>query len=146
MMLCFEGIWRIFTDRLPIVVYSGHSFLLPAKFERCVPADMKINGTSVSPTLRVDETLISTLLSSSISPYLCLPPPVHSVHVGIEAFRWGIAVKAMLRGVNEILGVGWLLHQPSHASDDVSTPVFDRALVIVIPSDITPREPDHRAC
>jgi hypothetical protein len=32
-----------------------------------------------------------------------------------------------------MLGVGWLPHQPSHAFDDVSTPVFDRALVIVIP-------------
>jgi hypothetical protein len=35
-----------------------------------------------------------------------------------------------------MLGVGWLLHQPSHAFDDVSTPVFDWPLVIVIPSDI----------
>jgi hypothetical protein len=33
-------------------------------------------------------------------------------------------------------GVGWLPHQPSDAFDDVSTPVFDRALVIVIPSHI----------
>jgi hypothetical protein len=32
-----------------------------------------------------------------------------------------------------MLGVRWLLHQPSHAFDDVLTPVFDRALVIVIP-------------
>jgi hypothetical protein len=35
-----------------------------------------------------------------------------------------------------MLGVGWLPHQPSHAFDDVSTAVFDRALVIVIPSHI----------
>jgi hypothetical protein len=76
------------------------------------------------------------LLSSSISPYLYLPPPVGSVHFGIEAFRGRIAVKAPLRGQNEILGVGWLLHQPSHAVDDVSTPGFDTALVIVIPSHI----------
>ena len=33
-----------------------------------------------------------------------------------------------------MLGVGWLPDQPSHAFDDVSTPVFDSALVIVIPS------------
>jgi hypothetical protein len=33
-----------------------------------------------------------------------------------------------------MLGAGWLPHQPSHAFDDVSTPVFDMALVIVIPS------------
>jgi hypothetical protein len=58
------------------------------------------------------------------------------VHFGIEAFLWGIAVKAMLRGVNVMLGVGWLRHQPSHAFDDVSTPVFDRGLVIAIPSQI----------
>jgi len=58
------------------------------------------------------------------------------VHFGIEAFRGHIAVKAPLRGENEILGIGWLTHQPSHASDDVFTPVFDRALVIVIPSHI----------
>jgi hypothetical protein len=41
-----------------------------------------------------------------------------------------------LRGHNEVLGVGRLPHQPSHTFDDVSTPVFDRVLVIVIPSDI----------
>jgi hypothetical protein len=35
-----------------------------------------------------------------------------------------------------MLGVGWLPHQPSHAFDDVTTPVFDRALVIVITSHI----------
>jgi hypothetical protein len=58
------------------------------------------------------------------------------VHFGIEAFRGRIAVKSPLRGENEMLGIGWLLHQPSHAFHDVSTPVFDRALVIVIPSHI----------
>jgi len=58
------------------------------------------------------------------------------VHIGIEAFRWHIAVKAMLRGVNEMLGVGWLPYQPSHGFDDVWTPLFDRVLVIVIPSHI----------
>jgi hypothetical protein len=58
------------------------------------------------------------------------------VHFDIEAFQRHIAVKAMLRGVNEILHIGWLLHQPSYAFDDVSTPVFDRVLVIVIPSHI----------
>jgi hypothetical protein len=35
-----------------------------------------------------------------------------------------------------MLGVGWLPHQPSHAFDDVSTPLLDRPLVIVIPSHI----------
>jgi hypothetical protein len=79
---------------------------------------------------------ISTLLSWSISAYLCLPPTVGIVYLGIEAFRWRIAVKAILRGINTILRVCWLPHQPSHAFDDVSTPVFDRALVIVIPSHI----------
>jgi hypothetical protein len=58
------------------------------------------------------------------------------VYLGIEAFQGRIAVKAPLRGQNEMLGVGWLPHQPSHAFDDVSTPVFDRALVIVIASHI----------
>ena len=58
------------------------------------------------------------------------------MHFGIEAFRWRIALKLTLRGVNMLLGVGWLPHQPSHAFDDVSTPVFHRALVIVIPSHI----------
>ena len=76
------------------------------------------------------------LLSWSLSLYLCLPPPVRSVHFGIEAFRWRIAVKASLRGVNEMPGVGCLLHQPSHAFDNFSTPVFDKAVVIVIPSHI----------
>jgi len=54
MTLCVEGVWGIFEDTLPIVIYTGHSFLSPAKFERCVPSDMKIKGTSVSPTLSVD--------------------------------------------------------------------------------------------
>jgi hypothetical protein len=44
-----------------------------------------------------------------------------------------MAVKAMLRGVNKMLGVHWVTHQPSQAFDNVLTPVFDRALVIVIP-------------
>ena len=42
----------------------------------------------------------------------------------------------MLRGVNEILGIGCLPHQPSHGFVNVSTPELDRALVIVIPSHI----------
>jgi len=134
--LCVQGVWRIFDDRLPIVLYTGHSFLSPAKFERCVLSDMKIKGSSVTPTLSVDQKSISTLLSSSISPYLCLPPTVRSVHFGIVAFGGLIAVVGMLRGENEMLSVGWLPHQSSHAFDDVSTPVFDRALVIVIPSHI----------
>jgi len=53
MTLCIEGIWQIFEDRLPIVIYTGHSVLLPVKFKRCVPLDMKIKAASVSPTLRV---------------------------------------------------------------------------------------------
>jgi hypothetical protein len=97
---------------------------------------MKIKGTCVSPSLSVAFTSVRTLLSSSISAYLCLPPPVRSVHFSIEAFRWRLTVKVMLRGVNEMLGVGWVRHQPSHAFDDGSTPVFDRPLVIVIPSHI----------
>jgi hypothetical protein len=58
------------------------------------------------------------------------------VHCGIEAFWWHIAVKATLRVVNTMLGVRFVPRQPSHAFDDVSTPVFDRELVIVIPSHI----------
>ena len=68
--------------------------------------------------------------------YLGLPAPVRSMHFGLEAIRGRITVKATLMGENELLGIGWLPHQPSHAFDDVSTPVFDRALVIVIPSHI----------
>ena len=84
------------------------------------------------PPLSVDFTLVSTSSPSDISPYLCLPPPVCSVHFDIEAFRWSIAVKLMLRRVNKTLGVGWLQHQLSDAFDDVLTTVFDRAFVIVI--------------
>jgi len=58
------------------------------------------------------------------------------VDFGIEVFQWRIAVKAMLRGVNKMLSVRWLPHQPSRAFDDVWTPVSDRALVIVIPLNI----------
>jgi hypothetical protein len=71
-----------------------------------------------------------------ISHYLFLPPAVHGVHFGLEAFWWYLAVNAMLRGVNQMLRASWLLLQPSHGFDNVSTPVFDRALVIVIPSHI----------
>jgi hypothetical protein len=81
-------------------------------------------------------TSISTLLSSSISAYLYPPPPVRSVHFNIEVFQWRIAVKAMLRGVNDMVGIGWLPKQPCHAFDDVSTAVLNRPLVIVIPSHI----------
>src|SRR5882757_9962233 len=35
-----------------------------------------------------------------------------------------------------MLSLGWLPHQPSYAFDDVWTPVFDRPLVICIPSHI----------
>lgn len=41
-----------------------------------------------------------------------------------------------LRGINEMLAVGGMPHQTSGAFDIVSTPVFDRALEIVIPSHI----------
>jgi len=58
------------------------------------------------------------------------------VHFGIEAFRCHIAVKETPRGVNEMLGIGRLWHQPSDAFDAVSTPVVDRALLIFIPSHI----------
>ena len=94
--LCVVGVGRIFDDRLPIVIYPGHSVMAPAQFERCVPSNMNIEGTSVSPTLSVDYMSISTLLSSSISPYWCLPPPVRSVHFGMEAFRGRNAVIATL--------------------------------------------------
>jgi len=107
-----------------------------AKFERCVPSDMMITGTSVSPSLRVCFTSIYMILSSSISAYLCLPPLVRNVDFSIDTFWWRIAVKATLRGVNQMLCIGWLPHQPSHTYDDVSTPVFDMPLVIVIPSQI----------
>jgi hypothetical protein len=55
------------------------------------------------------------------------------MHFVIESFQCHIAVKATLRVVNTMLGVCWLPHQPSHAFDDVSTPGFDKSLVIVIP-------------
>jgi len=39
----------------------------------------------------------------------------------------------MLRGINVMLGVHWLPHQPSQAFDDVSAAVFDMGLVSGIP-------------
>jgi len=134
--VCAEGIWRIFEDRLRIVIYTGHHVVSPGRFERCIPSDMKIKGTCVSPSLSIAITSISTVLSSSISAFLYLPPPVRSLNFSIEGFRWRITDKATLRGVHEMLGVGWLPHQPSHAFDDVSTTVFDMPLVVVIPSHI----------
>ena len=135
-MLSVEGIWRIINDRVPIVIYTGHSFLSPAKFGRCVPSAMKIKVSSVSPTLSVDSISIRMSLSSSISCYLGLPPPDRSVHFGIRAFWWRITVRVILRGINAMFCTGWLPHQPSHAFYDVSTLVYDRALVVVIPSHI----------
>jgi len=67
-----------------------------------------------------------------MSRYLDLPPPVRSVHFGIQAFRWRIVFQLTLRGVKKMLGVHWLPHQPSYAFDDALAQVFDRALVIVI--------------
>ena len=58
------------------------------------------------------------------------------MHFGLEEFRGSIPVKATLRAEIEMLGVGWVPHRSSHAFDDVSTPVLDRALVTVIPSHI----------
>jgi hypothetical protein len=136
MTVCAEGIWQIFEDRWPIDIFTGPSFWSPAKFERCDPSDIKIKVTRVSPSLSFALASISTVLCSSISVYLCLTPPVHSVHLSLETFCWCIVVKAILRGVNGMLGVGWVPHQPSHALDNVSTPVFDRPLVIVVPSHI----------
>jgi hypothetical protein len=77
---------------------------------------------------------ISTLLSWSISPYMCLQPPGRSVDSCIEVFWWGITDIAMLHSLNTMLRVRWLPHQPSDGFDDILTPVFDWALVIVIPS------------
>ena len=54
----------------------------------------------------------------------------------IEVFRWSIAVEGTLRAIYKMLGMGWLPHRPSHAVDDVLTPVLNRVLVIVIPSHI----------
>jgi hypothetical protein len=62
------------------------------------------------------------------------------VHFRIEVFLGCIAVKAPLGGENVMLGVGWLPHQRSHAFDDVLTPQFDMALVVVIPSHILASE------
>jgi hypothetical protein len=39
--------------------------------------------------------LMGTSLSTRISAYLCLPPPVCTLHGGIEACWWYIVVKAM---------------------------------------------------
>jgi hypothetical protein len=42
----------------------------------------------------------------------------------------------MLRGETEMLGIGCVPHQSSHGVDDVSTAVFHRVRVKVIPSHI----------
>ena len=133
---CVEGMWWISDDRLPFVIYPGHSVLSLAKFERCILSPMKIKETSASPTLNVIYTSISTLTSWRIYSCMCLPPSVRSVHVGIEAFWWRIDVKIMLWGINKMIRICWLPLQPSHDFDDVSTPVIVRVLVIVIPSHI----------
>jgi hypothetical protein len=109
---CIEGIWRSFEDRLPIVIYIGHCVWWPEHFESCIPLDMNIKGTSVSPTLSIDQMSVSTLSCSGISLALCLPPPVCSVHFGIETFQWPITYQASQSAVNKMLSVHWLPHQP----------------------------------
>jgi len=81
----------------------------------------------------VDFTSVNMSSSSGISPYLCFPPQARSVHFEVEVFRWRITVKATLRGVNVMLGEGWLQYQRSPPLDDVSTRVLGRAVLIVIP-------------
>ena len=54
MTQCVEAMWWMIKDRLQIVIYTGHCFLLLAHCERCVPSDMRIKGTSISPTLIFD--------------------------------------------------------------------------------------------
>jgi hypothetical protein len=105
MMLRVEGVWLILEDRMPIVIYTGNSFLLRAKIERCFPSNIIMKGSSASPTLSIDKTSISKLLSLSISNSLCLPPAVCSVHFGIEAFRVYMAVKSILKSENVMLGI-----------------------------------------
>jgi len=136
MTLCIQGIWWIFEDTLPIVIYTGHSVLSPANFNKCVSSDTKIKGTSVSISRSIHYISMSTWLSSSVSPYWSLPPPVLIVNFCIIALWWCISVEAMLIGVHEMIRVGGQPHQASSAFDDVSTTVFDRVLVIVIPSHI----------
>lgn len=134
--MCVQGIRLILEGRLSMVIYTGHSFLSPAKFMRCILSDMQIKETNEYCILRVAITSITTLLSWSICAYLCLPPTVRGVDFCIEAFLSSIAVKVMIRGVYEMLGVCRLPHQPSNAFDAVSTPVFVSSWVIVIASDI----------
>jgi len=97
--LCVEGLRRIFEDKMLIVIYPGHCFLLQAKFKRWVLSDLKIKRNSVSTTVSIDLMLVSTSSSSGISPYLCLPPLVRSVHFGVDTSWWWIIVQAMLRGI-----------------------------------------------
>ena len=136
MTVCGEGIRQIFADNVAIVIHTGHFFLVPAIFKRCVTFNMKITRTSVSHGHSIALTSITTLSSVSISAYLCLGTPVRSEQFIIGAFWWGIDDKVMLRGINEMLGVDWLPHQPCDCLDDVSTPVIDRVLVIAISSHI----------
>jgi hypothetical protein len=76
------------------------------------------------------------LLSLSISLYQYLSPPGHRVHFSIEVFWWHVAAEVLTSGINWMLRVGWLPQQPSQAIDDIWTPVFDKALVIVMLSHI----------
>lgn len=135
-MVFIGGIWWIFDDRLPVVINTGNSFLLPPTFKWCVPLHMKIKRSSGSPTVSVDLMLISMSLSSVTSPYVWFPPPVHRVHFGVLAFRWHITVKATLRGISQMHRAGLLPHQRFNSIGDILTPVCDRTLVTVIPSDI----------
>jgi len=96
---------------------------------------------------------ISTLLSWCISFYHGHPPPIHSLHFHIQPFLWRIAGKATLWRVNEMLGIGWLPHQPSHACwwylncsiwkgvCDCHSISYPRECLVP-----TPHKPDHLVC
>jgi len=103
-----------------------------ANFERCILSDLKIQGTSEFPNCRIDLTWFSMSSCSGISLYQCLPPPVHRVHCGIKAFWWQMTGKPSLKGVIMMLGIHLQPQYPSPVLDNVSTPLFDRAFVIVL--------------
>jgi len=91
-------------DRFPIVIYTGHVFLSPEKFVRCVASDKKIFGMTVSPSSRELYTIVRNpytpprvVLITRIGSNLPFPPPVCGVHLAINAPS--LIFKPMLRSV-----------------------------------------------
>jgi len=101
---------RAEADKFPIVMYTGHAFLLLEKFVRWVASDMNIVGIMVSPSSsKVCPIAVSTLWTASGvvlmfsggDSHLPFPPPVGSMYLTVDTPP--MFIKRLLGGVQKVL-------------------------------------------